>query len=584
MTEKITILYQRLSRDDPTADGESNSITNQRRMLEKYADDNGFTPYESIADDGFSGTGWARPGWQKIVDLIEAGRVSTLIVKNLDRMGRDYLRVGLLLEQFKQNNVRFIAISDGIDTAKQDDDFTPFRAILAEWYAKDCSRKVKAVFHSKGNSGKPLCTTPIYGYIKDPNDKNKRIIEPEAAAIVRRMFQMTIEGIGPFQIARQFCYEGIERPSYYYVRMGLLPDSKRCNHDRKCNWDGSAVSKLIRNPAYKGDMVNFKTDKPSYKHHRSYANPQEKWVVFEDYYPPIVSKETWELAQKLLHTRRRPVSGESNPLTGILYCYDCKAKMTNRRHIKEKGDENGVGRTYKDDNYECSTNRVHAARFISQCSLHFVTSKAVRAMILETIKHVALYARENQEEFAAKLREASTVKQANEAKDNKRQLAKNERRIAELDVLFRKVYEDNAIGKLSDERFTQMSRDYEREQAELIEQSEKLKTLIDEYEQDSQSVEKFLEIAKKYPTFDELTPQMLHEFVDKVYVHEADNSSGERRQQFDIYLNFIGQFNIPEIKKELTPEEQAEADKKLARKIRLREYHKRWRESKKAGA
>jgi len=581
-TSKIVILYQRLSRDDPTTDGESNSIVNQRQMLEKFAEENGLTPYENISDDGYSGTGWRRPGWERVIELIEAGRVSCLIVKNLDRMGRDHLRVGLFMEQFYEASVRFIAINDGIDTARGEDDFTPFRAILAEWYAKDCSRKVKAVFNSKGNSGKPLCTTPIYGLVKDPEDKNKRIIEPEAAAIVRRMFKMTIEGKGPFQIARQFCYEGIERPSYYYVRKGLLPDSNRCNHERKYNWDGSAVSKFIRNPAYKGDMVNFKTVKPSYKHHRSVANPQENWVVVEDYYPAIVDKETWTLAQKLLHTRRRPVFGESNPLTGILYCFDCRAKMFNRRHIKKTGGDNGGERKYRDDNYECSTNRIHGARFISKCSLHFVTSKAVNAMILETIKRVALYARENETEFAEKLREASTLKQINAAKDYKRQLAKNERRIGELDILFRKVYEDNAIGKLNDERFNVMSRDYEREQTELRLQSSELQTLLNEYEQDSQNAARFLELARKYPAFDVLTPQMLHEFVDKVYIHEADKSSGERRQQIDIHLNFVGQFTAPDNTPELTPEEQAATDKKLAKKLRLREYHKQWRDKRKA--
>jgi hypothetical protein len=306
-------------------------------------------------------------------------------------------------------------------------------------------------------------------------------------------------------------------------------------------------------------------------------------VTVEDYYPAIVDKETWALAQKLLHTRRRPVFGESNPLTGLLYCFDCGAKMSNRRHIKEYGDESGVGRTYRDDNYECSTNRVHGARFISKCSLHFITSKAVNDMILETIKHVALYARENEAEFAEKLREASSIKQANTAKDNRRRLAKNEQRIAELDVLFRKVYEDNAIGKLSDERFEMMSRDYEREQVELRVQSAELQTILHEYEQDSQSAERFLAIAKKYPSFDELTPQMLHEFVDAVYIHEAEKIDGERRQQIDIHLNFIGQFVVPsEPAPEPTPDEIAAAEKARTRKQRRREYHKQWRDKRKA--
>jgi DNA invertase Pin-like site-specific DNA recombinase len=583
--EKLTILYQRLSKDDPATEGESNSIQNQRQMLEKFAKDNGLTPFESVADDGFSGTGWNRPGWERIIEMIEAGRVSALVVKNLDRMGRDHLRVGLLLEQFLERGVRFIAISDGIDTANGEDDFTPFRAILAEWYAKDCSRKVKAVFKSKGNSGKPLCTVPLYGFVKDPEDKHKRIIEHEAAAIVRRIFQMTIDGIGPFQIAHILCDEKVERPSYYFVRTGILPPSKRCDPERRYNWDGSTVIHIIQQPAYKGDMANFKTTKPSYKSKRSIKNAQENWVVYEDYYPAIVERETWELAQKLRKTKRKINDfGAPNPLTGILYCADCGAKMSNRRGVRKNGDENGVGRVARCDSYECSANRVAAAKFISKCSLHFVTTKAVNTLILETIKCVALYARENEAEFAEKLREASTIRQAAAAKDNKRQLAKNERRIAELDVLFRKVYEDNAIGKLSDERFNLMSKDYEREQAGLRTQSAELQRLLDEYEQDSQSAAKFLALAKKYPAFDELTPQMLHEFVDKVYIHEKDRSSGECRQQIDIHLNFIGQFNIPKAEPELTPEEQAVAEKKLARKLERRAYHKQWRDKKKAAA
>jgi hypothetical protein len=329
-------------------------------------------------------------------------------------------------------------------------------------------------------------------------------------------------------------------------------------------------------------MVNFKTTTPSYKSKRYVFNPPEKWFVVEDYYPKIVERETWELAQKLRHTRRRPVFGESNPLTGLLYCYDCKAKMTNRRHIKDYGDENGIGRTYRDDNYECSTNRVHAARFIDKCSLHFVTSGAVREMILETIKCVALYARENETEFAEKLREASTIKQANAAKESKRQLAKNERRIAELDILFRKVYEDNATGKLTDERYSQMSAAYDSEQSGLKAQNETLRAELEAFEQDSLKADGFITLVRRYTEFDELTNSMLHEFVDKICIHEADKSSGERRQQVDIYLNYIGKFAIPGNEPEpLTPEEIAAEEERLEKKRKKNENLREWRRKRK---
>ena len=336
--EKYTILYQRLSRDDPNESGESNSIQNQRAMLEKYARDNGMENILSINDDGYSGTGWSRPGWTQLIELIEAGRVANLLVKNLDRMGRDHLRVGLYMEQFQELGIRFIAVNDGIDTANGEDDFTPFRAILAEWYAKDCSRKVKAVFASKGNAGKPLCTQPLYGFVIDPADKTKRIPDPETAPIVRRIFQMTIEGIGPFQIAHIFCDEKIDRPSYYFVRAGILPPSKRCAPERRYNWDGTTIIHIIKRREYMGDMVNFKTSKDNYKSKRYSFNPPEKWLIVEDYYPAIVDKETWALAQKLRKTRRKHSLGAPNPLTGILFCGECGAKMSNRRGVRTYGD------------------------------------------------------------------------------------------------------------------------------------------------------------------------------------------------------------------------------------------------------
>ena len=579
--QKLTVLYLRLSKGD-SQQAESNSITNQRRLLTEYADRNGFTPYECVADDDHTGTNYNRPGWQELMAKVEADEVGTIIVKSLDRMGRNYLESGMFRELFASRGIRLIAVNDGIDTFDHDDDFTPFREILAEFYARDTSKKIKSVLKNKGRDGKPLGSVPLYGFKKDPDDKNARLVDDEAAEVVRRIFRMTVDGIGPYQIAKIFMDEKIERPSYYLYRTGIVTSDGKCNHDLRYNWRGATVMEMLQKREYMGDLVNFKSYKPSFKSKKQVANAPEDLLVFESALPKIVDRETWELAQKLRRTVRRPTeTHEANPLTGILFCAQCGSKMHNRK--SDYATDKNSKKITPVDTYECTNYRNNQARFVDACSIHFIRSAVVREIILTTIQSVSEYARENEQEFIAKLREASAIRQRDTAKSHKRTIAKNEKRIAELDRLFIKTYEDNAVGKLSDERFNQMTAAYDAEQVELKAQTAALAEELEAFEKDSENADKFMELVRRYTRFDELTNAMLHEFVDRVEVHEADKSSGERRQQIDVYLNFIGNFIIPGNEPiPLTPEENAAEEERLAKKRRKNENLRAWRAKRKA--
>jgi len=363
---------------------------------------------------------------------------------------------------------------------------------------------------------------------------------------------------------------------------GIVKSPGKCNMSMPYNWTGATVLDMLKKREYMGVLENFKTYKPSFKNKKQVPTAPEERYIFEGALPQIVDPETWELAQKMRRTVRRP-SGENepNPLTGLIYCADCNGKMHNRRSHYDT-DKNGK-KIAPVDNYECKTFRSHAHKHIDMCSLHFIRTSVIRELILDTIQNVSTYAKENETEFVAKLREATSIKQNDTAKAHRRQLAKNEKRIKELDLLYRKVYEDNAIGKLSDERFQQMSGDYEQEQADLKTQSIAITAELEAFEQDSLNVDRFMELVRRYTKFDELTTPMLHEFVDKVIVHEADRSTGERVQQVDIHLNFVGHFIIPGTEPiPLTPEEQAAEEERLAKKRHKNKVLREWRAKKRA--
>jgi len=589
-TKGITALYSRLSNED-YLDGQSISISNQMEILENYAKSQGFTNIVHFCDDGDTGVRFDRDAWQELKTEVNAGNVCRIVLKDMTRWGRNYLEVGNYMELFRRKGIRFIAIGHNIDSDIPETlEYAPFINIMSEWYARDTSRKIKAVAHAKGNAGKPLSYKAIYGYRKSPEDKHKWIIDEDAAAIVRRIFQMTIDGMGAHQIARQLTEEKVEKPSYYFAtRLKSSDRPSRRDLSDPYTWIGSTITQLLKKPEYLGHTVNFRTFKESYKDKQSKWNTPDKWKIFENTHEAIISQEVFDTVQRLRKTPRRVDKiGEANPLTGLVFCADCNAKLYNSRQSKDYFYENRYGKTYKhktSDHYTCSTYDLAKGAFKTSCSSHFIRTAVLRELILATISEVSSYVRDNEAEFVEKIREASKVKQKETATAHKKLYTKNERRITELDKLFQKVYEDNASGKLSDERFALLSTTYEQEQVDLRQHNAELQTQLTAYETDSFKADRFIEIVKRYTEFDTLTTAMLNEFVEKIIVHEADKSSGQREQQVDIHLNFIGHFELPH--EELPPpstEELEEEDKRRRRLEYQREANKRWYAKKKQEA
>ena len=567
--EKITALYERLSRDDEQL-GDSNSIVNQKRMLEEYAEKNGYPNCRHYTDDGWSGGNFERPAWKQLLAGIEAGEIGAVLVKDMSRVGRDYLQVGFYTEVlFRQHGIHFIAIANGIDSENQNSgEFAPFLNIMNEWYLRDCSRKIKASFRTKGMSGKPLTAHAIYGYRKDPEDKNHWLIDEEAAGVVRRIYQLCIEGNGPGVIANILREERVERPSVYLAKRGCGTHKDNADMSEPYCWKAVTVQSILSKPEYMGHTVNFRTYKDSYKDKQQKWRAKEDWAIFEHTHEAIIDAETWELAQKLCAVKHRTDTvGEANPLTGLVYCADCGARMYNHRHI---------GRT---DYYDCSTYYRTMRNVHRKCCSHYVTSKALRILVLEAIRAVSSYAISNEEQFVQHVRAASEIRQAEEAKEMKRKIARQQRRSAELDVLIRKLYESYAKGDLTEKRFKLLSGDYEREQEELDAAISQGEQELAKYDADEERVEQFLELVKRYTDFTELTTPMLNEFVEKILVHAPDRRTGERVQEIEIHFKFIGRFDLPEA--ELTPEEQAKQEKEQARRAYYRKKSKELYERKK---
>ena len=575
----ITAIYSRFSRDDE----QSESVKNQQEILEDYAKKEGFTNIVHFSDDGTTGVRFDRDAWQDLITEVEAGNVAVCLIKDMCRWGRNYVHVGMYMEYFQEKGVRFISLGHGIDSNYPETlEFAPFINIMSEWYARDTSRKIKTVAHARGNAGKPLSYNAIYGYRKSPEDKHKWLIDDEAAAVVRRIFQMTIEGMGAKPIARILTEEKVEKPSYYLAtkRKNSARPSKRDLSD-PYTWRDNTILAMLKKPEYAGHTVNFRTYKESYKDKQCKWNPPEKWKIFHNTHEPIVSQETFDTVQRLRKTPRRTDKiGEANPLTGLVFCADCGAKLYNSRQSKEYYDSVSFGKVYKhktSDHYTCSTYQLGSDAFKKSCSNHFIRTAVLRELVLATISEVSNYVRANEAEFVERVREASAVKQEETAKAHKKLFGRNEHRIAELDKLFQKVYEDNASGKLSDERYAMLSAAYEQEQAELKTQNAELQSHLTAYDTDSFKAERFIEIVKRYTEFDTLTNSMLNEFVERIIVHEADKSDGQRKQQVDIHLNFIGHFELPH--EELPPptaEEIEEAEKRQRQLAYQREANTRW--------
>ena len=579
--EKITALYERLSRDDDLT-GDSNSILNQKRYLESYAKQRGYTNLVHYTDDGWSGGNFERPGWKRLVADIEAGKVAHLLCKDLSRIGRNYLQTGFYTEiMFRQYGIHFIAVANNIDSDEQESgEFAPFLNIMNEWYLRDQSKKVAAAYRVKGKAGKPTSNSAIYGYKKDPEDKDHWLVDEEAAAVVRRIFRLAVEGHGPYEISKMLTAEKVECPGYYLARQraaqkkqGKKTGTSMLDKNRPYDWYGNTVSTLLERPEYMGHTVNFRSSKKSYRDKRV-KNAPEDWLIFENTHEAIVDPETWQLAQQVKRTvRRTDTTGVANPLTGLVFCADCGAKMYNHRGKRKKD-----GREYGTDFYNCSTYTLTFERETQMCFSHTVSTKALNALILETIRTTAGYAIQNKEEFIQRVRCISQVRQQEAAKELKRKVAKGRRRSAELDVLIKKLYETYAMGKLEEKRFEMLSAGYEKEQDELEQALASDQANLDQFNENTDRADKFLALAKKYTDFSELTAPMIHEFVEKILVHAPDRSTGERVQEINIYLNFIGKFEVP--MPEPTEEELAAEEKRRQKRIRDHEKYLRQKERK----
>ena len=577
--QRITALYERLSRDDEVA-GDSNSIVNQKSYLQSYADQHGFSNCTHYTDDGWSGGNFDRPAWKRLVDDIEAGKVVTVLVKDMSRIGRDYLQTGYFTEVlFRQHEVRFIAIANNVDSNDPtSNEFTPFMNIMNEWYLRDQSRKMRAAVQQKGRSGKPITTNAPYGYKKDPEDHNHWIVDEEAAAVVRRIFHLSVEGHGPYEIATILTRAKVESPGYYFSKQNCSSALSQPELIRKYDWVGTTVLKILSRQEYMGHTVNFRTHKVSYKSKKKKKNPPDEWVIFENTHEPIIDADTWHLAQHVVGTKTRIDStGLANPLTGLMFCADCGEKMYNsRRRNEQDNDASGL----QQDSYNCSTYSRTRLRETKICSNHHISTKAVRTLLLEAIRKISQYAIADPNAFAQRIRAEAEIQHEAAAKELKRQLTRDRKRCSELDALFQKLYESYATGKITEKRFEMMAANYEAEQAELEQRITDGQQELDAYMQDEIRIDKFLELTKKYTDFTDLTTPMIKEFVEKIVVHAPDRSSGQRTQQVDIYFRFIGQFSIPEETEDISPVEQAAQDELEAKRAEYRRKYQRRKELK----
>ena len=535
--KKITALYERLSRDDELQ-GESNSIKNQKQLLESYAHKNGYSPIRHFTDDGVSGTTFEREGFQAMIAEVEAGNVGAVIVKDMSRFGRDYLKVGFYTEvMFKEKGVRFIAINNGIDSAnQQDSDFTPFLNIMNEWYARDASRKIQAVFKSRMQDGKRVSPSVPYGYLRSPEDKQKLIIDEEPAAVVRRIYQMVIEGKGVTAIADILTAEKVLIPSAY-AKIHCPENDHSKGFTNPYLWSATAVSYILEKQEYMGHTVLGKTVSVSYKTKKRRKAEPDELMIFKNTHPAIVDEETWHLAQKLRKTVRKPsYDRPPHPLTGLVYCADCGSKMTHRQPSPTKKKKYDA-----DDAYICGSYRQRTR----DCTMHFIKTSVLWELILTAIREVSDYVRQDEKAFIDKVQQTSTVQMAETQREQKRRLAEATERNGELNTLIKKLYEGNATGKIPDKHFERLLSEYDSEQTALETEIEDLKAQIDSFNEDSAKADKFIAVVRRYTDFTELTTPMLNEFIEKVVVHEATGGRTDRKQKIDVYFNFVGQVELP---------------------------------------
>ena len=568
--EKITPLYERLSRDDELQ-GESNSISNQKKLLEEYAVGHGLPNPTHFTDDGISGTRFDRPGFLSMMEEVEAGNVECIVVKDMSRLGRDYLKVGQILEILRQKGVRLIAVNDGVDSSQGDDDFIPFRNIMNEWYARDTSKKIKSTFKTKGMMGKHLTGTVIYGYLWN-EARDQWIVDEEAADVVKRIFAMTIEGYGPYQIACKLSEEQILIPSAYLAQYGEGVNKNKTFKDIY-GWGSSAVVEILKKREYLGHTVNFKTRK-HFKDKKSHYVPEDEWTIFENTHEPIIDQQTFDLVQKIRSNVKRYPNGwgEAAPLTGLLYCADCGGKMYVHRTNNGK----------RISQYTCSQySKVPVGKLCP--TQHRINEDVVLTLVSDMLKAIAEYAKHDRVEFVRVVQEAQSSQQTAEIRKQRTRLAAAKQRVSELEVLLCKIYEDNVLGKLPDSRYEVLDAQYAKEQAALTAEIATLEKAVSDYEKHEKDADRFIALIEKYQNFDKLTVAMLNEFVEKILVHERDRKGSiQTTQEVEIYFNFVGKFVPPAFGEvELTPEELEEIRKREERKDKL---HQNYLKRKASGA
>ena len=526
--DNITALYARLSQED-ALDGESNSIANQKKILLKYAKDNGFSNPIFFIDDGVSGVTFDRPGWNEMIRLAEAGKVTTVIVKDMSRMGRDYLKVGYYTESFfAERDIRYIAINDGVDSDKGDNEFTPFRNLFNDFYARDTSKKIRAVMRAKGNAGEHLCTNPPYGYMKSPDNKKQWIVDEEAAAVVKRIFDLCVAGKGPMQIAKILTADKVLTVKAYYAKR----DGKTMP-DNLYRWDYKSISGILERPEYTGCTVNFKTYSKSHKLKKRLQNTPENYRIFPNTQSAVIEEKVFERVQGLRANKRRPTkTGRQGLFSGLLYCADCGEKLyfctTNSFSPKQ-------------EHYVCSNYKSNTGT----CSAHFIREETLTLFVRQRIFDVTAMFFDDIQGFQNMVYQQRFEEAEKAIKQKKKELEQAKKRIAELDRIFKRIYEDDISGTISHERFLKLSAEYEAEQKELTEFVKAEQTAVDTYEQDRTDFDSFAAIIRKYVGITELTPTIVNEFIKKIVDHAPEKIDGKRFQKVDIVFNFVGEIHLP---------------------------------------
>lgn len=531
--EGITALYERLSQEDKL-EGESNSIANQKKILERYCREHGITAYRHYdEDDGYSGTNFNRPGFQRMLADIKAGKIKRVIVKDMSRFGRDYLQVGFYTDMlFPDFGVHFIAVNDGVDSTRGENEFTAIRNVFNEMYARDTSKKIRATWQSKGKSGEHLTTIPPYGYMKDPDNKKKWIIDEEAAAVVQQIFALCVSGMGPTQIAKWLEKNEIYNPTAYSQAKGRPVTNKPTANPYK--WTNETVSRTLERIEYLGHTVNFKTRKQSYKSKKKLWNDPSEWVIFENTQPPIVEESVFLIVQNIRRSRRRPTKmGDMGIFSGLLYCAECGGKMYQCR---------ATNFTEEQKYFICSTYR----KGKDLCTTHSIKNVVLHEIVLRNLREAIEYVTQYEAEFIQEAADSRLRERDAEFSRKRETLSRAESRIAELDNLFKHLYEDNVTGKLSDERFIKMSRDYELEQENLKSMAEVLREEIKQQEKQKTNVKAFISVVKKYTDMQELDASILREFIDRIEVSHTDKKSKTR--EITIVYNFIGAFDFERAK------------------------------------